>query len=147
MIIYKYKNNILRISPGARPNIQMQTIYFVFVNNVPLGDFPVLILFTFNFKLIYNFWPKKKLIYNLYASFVIIIVYYFNYKYDFIYVISNRFCCFYSRFSYHLDKLDCISEFNCNIFILTILKFWLISYLHIGSFCLRNVNIFYENYV
>ena len=50
-------------------------------------------------------------------------LYYFNYTYDFIYVISNWFCRFYSRFSYYLDKLDCIFEFNSNLFLFYILKF------------------------
>ena len=33
------------------------------------------------------------------------------------------------------------------IFLFYILKFWLISYLHLGGCYLRYVNIFYEGYV
>ena len=42
-----------------------------------------------------------------------------------------------------------IASLNSTIifFILNILKFWLISYLHLGGCCLKYVNIFYEDYV
>ena len=62
-----------------------------------------------------------------------------------------NFYCFYSRLSYHLGKLDCISEFNCNIFyskyIKILIKYITSSYLHLGGCCLRYLNIFYQDYL
>ena len=46
------------------------------------------------------------------------------------------------------QELDWIASMHSTvIFLFHILKFWLISYLHLSDCCLRYVNIFYEYYV